>query len=272
MLKNSFKLPSLSGHKNKLSQKLRQHYKAILTAISVLTLLLFTFPTPTKITTIKQRLDSLNLHSDRLARIRLARLSSKLTANTIGHMSPTNEKKLADYINQLYQIKITSTLEDNQLNHSVGYMGKEQHLQRYPGDTIAQHDEVQQAGIAPGRGAWGYFTYSKQTLTQQDVLNEKYYFAVQTLYLPNWNQRHKQLVPWYKYRKMLAINPQNGRAVVGVVADAGPAKFTGKHFGGSPEAMFHLKANDRTKMILLFIDDPNNQVPLGPLGDNQTAI
>ena len=69
-------------------------------------------------------------------------------------------------------------------------------------------------------------------------------------------------------RKMIAINPHNGKAVVGVVADAGPAKFTGKHFGGSPEVMTHLNliyGKKKGKVILYFVDDPNDEIPLGPV-------
>jgi len=55
--------------------------------------------------------------------------------------------------------------------------------------------------MAPNRGAFGWFTENGQ-LTEKAVQQEKYYFAVQTLYLPDWNTNHKELKPWYKFRKM----------------------------------------------------------------------
>ena len=74
---------------------------------------------------------------------------------------------------------------------------------------------------------------------------------------------------------MIAINPQNGKAVVGVIADAGPAKFTGKHFGGSPEVMTHLEliyGKKKGKVILYFVDDPENKIPLGPVQNNYQSL
>ena len=64
------------------------------------------------------------------------------------------------------------------------------------------------------------------------------------------------------------VNPDNGAAVVAVIGDAGPAKWTGKQFGGSPEVMHDLgfyPKKTKGKTIVLFLDDPDNEVPLGPV-------
>ena len=84
---------------------------------------------------------------------------------------------------------------------------------------------------------------SKDELTNDLILKEKYYVAVQTLYLPDWEKRLSYLRDWYKYRKVLVVNPVNGKTVVADVADSGPADWTGKQFGGSPEAMAYLGLN-----------------------------
>jgi hypothetical protein len=150
----------------------------------------------------------------------------------------------------------------------LGYIGFEQHLYRFPGDSLAQHDEIQEAGIAPGRGAFGYFVKDSGSFTTRDYQREKYYCVVQTLYLENWNQEHRFLKDWYAFRKMLVINPANGLAVVCDIADAGPADWTGKQFGGSPETMQYLDLNKGPRkglVLMLFIDDPENKIPLGPV-------
>ncbi len=62
---------------------------------------------------------------------------------------------------------------------------------------------------------------------------------------------------WYKYRKVLVVNPDNGKTIVAVIADAGPAAFTGKHFGGSPEVMAYLGFNvgmQKGPVVLFFVD------------------
>jgi len=186
-------------------------------------------------------------------------------------LTESQEKSVSELIHQRFGIHASAVLEGNKLNDDYGYIGAEQHLPRYPGDTVSQHEVLQKAGITPGRGAWGYFAYSRDKLTPQDVEMEKYYVAVQTLYLDDWNERLPYYRDWFKYRKVVVINPRSGRAIVAVVADAGPSWWTGKKFGGSPEVMDYLKSVDgkqKGPVILFFVDDPDNSVPLGPLEQN----
>ena len=59
--------------------------------------------------------------------------------------------------------------------------------------------------------------------------------------------------------------------MVVVLGDSGPALWTGKTFGGSPEVMQYLKRVDgsqKGKVIVLFIDDPENKIALGPYSEN----
>ncbi len=179
---------------------------------------------------------------------------------------------ISKLINDYWGINATPILEGKKLNHNYAYMGYEQHLVRYPGDNVHQHDEFQKAGIAPGKGAWGYFADSKSELTDDLIQKEKYYVAVQTLYLPDWNENWVELKEWYKYRKVVVVNPENGKTVVASIADSGPAKFTGKQFGGSPEVMEHLgltTGKKKGKVILFFVNDPQEKIALGPVGYNQ---
>ncbi len=181
------------------------------------------------------------------------------------------EKNIGLTIERATGIRARATLEGEHLNTTYGYIGAEQHLPRFPGDTISQHDQFRESGITPGRGAWGYFTNTKSQLTEDLVQKEKWYAVVQTLYLPDWEERLKYLRDWYKYRKVLIINIENGNAVVADIADSGPASWTGKHFGGSPEVMNSLGGPRYKKgaVILFFVDDPENKIPLGPLEYNR---
>jgi hypothetical protein len=189
-------------------------------------------------------------------------------------LSNLEEEKLEHIIQKTLGIKAVADLDGNRLNHQLGYMGLEQHLMRFPGDISLAGRNFPQAGVAPGKAAWGYFASSKNKLSSQDLAMEKYYVAVQTLYLPDWQVRLGELRDWYKYRKVLVINPDNGAAVVAVIADAGPAKWTGKQFGGSPEVMHGLglyPKRTKGKTIVLFVDDPQNKIPLGPVTYPYTA-
>jgi len=198
----------------------------------------------------------------------LAKKLSSIVPHQPTKLSPDNAKLIEENIQNTLGVPVKATLNDQSLNHQVGYIGYEQHLKRYPGDTIDQHDDEQIAGIAPGKGAWGYFAPTRQDFTTQDYLREKYYSVAQTLYLQNWNQDFRFLRDWYKYRKILVVNPANGQAVVTVLADAGPANWTGKQFGGSPETMKELDLHQGSRkglVLFLFVDDPDNLIPLGPI-------
>ena len=181
-----------------------------------------------------------------------------------------NEEKLLEQVFQnIIKIPARATLEGEHLNTTYGYIGAEQHLYRFPGDKLSNHGEanILKSGIAPGLGAWGYFAPSKEALAPDLIEKEKWYAVVQTLYLPDWNKRQPYLKDWYKYRKVLIVNAENGNAVVASIADSGPAAWTGKQFGASPEVMDYLGGAKYKKgpVIVFFVDDPENKVPLGPV-------
>jgi hypothetical protein len=181
------------------------------------------------------------------------------------------EKQISEKIRDLYGLKATAELDGNRLNFQYGRMGAEQHLIRYPGDSIAERQELRDKGVAPGLGAWGYFAPSRDRMTPELYETEKWYVAVQTLYLPDWATKQPYLKDWYKYRRVVVVNPANGKMVVAAVADAGPSIWTGKHFGGSPKLMEYLGINygkQNHPVVLLFLDDPEKAVPLGPVEYN----
>lgn len=186
------------------------------------------------------------------------------------------EKKLEQAFGSIVGVKAKATLEGEHLNTTYGLIGAEQHLRRYPGDTMASHPAIPKndEGMAPGLGGWGYFAPSKDKLSQDLVEKEKWYAVVQTLYLPDWQTRLRYLVNWYKYRKVLIVNTLNGNAVVADVADSGPAMWTGKSFGGSPEVMNYLGGPNYKKgpVVIFFVDDPDNKVPLGPVDYNKQNL
>lgn len=199
---------------------------------------------------------------------------SNIVPQKVAPLTPEQERSASQVLTQAFNIPVSAELDGKRLNRSYGYIGKEQHLMRYPGDTIETHFDTPEemmfadSGMAPGRGAWGYFTSSRAAMTEQDKLNEKYYIAVQTFLSPGWNEDPNSLYKFFKFRKMLVVNPENGKAVVVVIGDAGPAEFTKKSLGGSPEVMAYLERVDGAQkgpVLYFFIDDPEDKVPLGPI-------
>lgn len=205
-------------------------------------------------------------------------LISDLLASLPDEVRPLSEEeegKIGEVLSKNFGMKASANLNGLRLNRSYGLIGAEQHLARYKGDNMATHFDNPEdsakyysSGMAPGLGAWGYFTTSRTHMTPEDVAREKYYLAVQTFLAPDFNSRVAEYRDFFKFRKMLVVNPHNGKAVVAVIGDAGPAEWTGKHLGGSPEVMKHLERVDgraRGPVLYFFIDDPDDKIPLGPI-------
>ena len=186
------------------------------------------------------------------------------------------EVVLGQVLTSDFGIPTAAELNGMRLNRSYGYIGAEQHLMRYPGDIMYSHldnsidnyDKLYVSGMAPGRGAWGYFARSKAELTDNAAQREKWYIAVPTFLAPKFGENIKGHYDWFKYRKMLVVNPRNGRSVIADIGDAGPAQWTGKHLGGSPEVMDYLQLHDgkgRGAVVYFFVDDEGDKIPLGPV-------
>lgn len=190
-------------------------------------------------------------------------------------LTAEEEARVTEVLSRELNIKVVPTLEGKRLNRSYGLIGGEQHLYRYPGDNLYAHARSAQdwamfgsAGIAPHLGAWGYFVPSKEQFSSKDEERERYYLAVQTFLAPGFSENVSQYRDFFKFRKMLVINPKTGQAVVAVVGDAGPAEWTGKHLGGSPEVMHELglaSGPRKGAVLYFFVDDPEDRVPLGPI-------
>lgn len=200
---------------------------------------------------------------------------SRVLPDNVGELNSIEEEKVASILSKNFGFKVSATLEGKRLNRSYGIIGAEQHLARYPGDTMATHFDTREeasryysSGMAPGLGAWRYFAQSRAALTEKEKDRERFYIAVQTFLSPNFLEKVREYIQFYKFRKMLVVNPENGRGIVVVIGDAGPAVWTGKHLGGSPEVMKYLGRVDgagKGPVLYFFIDDPEDTVSLGPI-------
>jgi hypothetical protein len=122
-----------------------------------------------------------------------------------------------------------------------------------------------EAGLAQRRSGFGWFTEMGQ-LSEDAVRREKYYLAIQATFLPSWPTKYSELKNWLKFRKMIVINPEAKKAVVGVIGEIGPNDWMQHQFGGSPELIregqiWHSQSNGR--VLVFFINDIDQKVPLG---------
>lgn len=190
-------------------------------------------------------------------------------------LDPDEETAIIETLNKNFGFKVTAQLDNIRLNRNYGLIGGEQHLYRFPGDNLYAHADSTvdwakygSAGIAPGLGAWGYFAPSKQEFTEVIKQREKYYLAIQTFLAPGFAENVAKYRDFFKFRKVLVVNPKTGQAIVAVIGDAGPAEWTGKHLGGSPEVMDRLGLAEGPRkgpVLYFFIDDAKDEVPLGPV-------
>jgi len=218
--------------------------------------------------------------TDVIASVTPKTATERLLADSLAKQLPTSnrpltreeEQKVLATISQVTGVKVAADLEGNRLNTNYGRIGLEQHLPLFPGDSLDTHftsavgrATYGKSGMTAGRGAFGYFAPSKGAVTPTAIEQEKYYAVVQTFLIPGWNSSKAE---WYKHRKVLIINPVNGEAVVGDIGDSGPATFTGRNFGGSPELMNSIGiyyGNSKISVLVFFIDESSGAVPLGPI-------
>jgi hypothetical protein len=205
----------------------------------------------------------------------LAQVLKPVVPEEVRKLSSEEETKVAEVLSEKLSLNVKPELEGIRLNRSYGLIGGEQHLYRYPGDNLYKHFNNASdwamygpAGIAPGLGAWGYFAPSEASFDTAAQERERYYLAVQTFLAPGFAENTARYRDFFKYRKMLVVNPKTGQGVVAVVGDAGPAEWTGKHLGGSPEVMHYLglaSGPRKGAVLYFFIDDPKDQIHLGPI-------
>jgi hypothetical protein len=264
-----------SKHKDSLNW-LSQHYRQLVSgSLGGLMLLTGQISNPLSITISAKTQAPIDQKIDK--KVFLISDLSNILPKDIRPLSFEEEQQISEILSRTYGVKVTPELEGKRLNRNYGYIGAEQHLIRYPGDNLSTHFDADQErnlywqqGMAPGLGAWSYFAQSEDVLTKEDMEREKYYIAVQTYLSKDFQSRFVEYRDFYKYRKMLVVNPNNGKAIVADIADAGPAEWTGKHLGGSPEVMHYLERFDgkqKGAVLYFFIDDPDDKIKLGPIAE-----
>ncbi len=184
-----------------------------------------------------------------------------------GQLEEESELYLEQQLSDTLGFDVVASLDGHRLLFSTGIMEAAPHLKRYPTDSLEEHTNYHEAGINKNRSAFGWFAASSE-LDQQAINQEKYHISIPLYFLPNWNTQYAELRSWYKFKKIVVINPAERIAVVGVIGDIGPTTYTKRQFSGSPELIHAGKIwSPKTAghVLVLFVDDPENLVPLGPV-------
>jgi len=166
-----------------------------------------------------------------------------------------------------YQIGGSKTVDGIPLPANSGKVGREQHLcltmsQEPPATHYAvsgtpagaQNGMAWQESGGPGYGAWG---------KAPPVDDERYYICMRWNYTDLHGQPVLASKDWYYRKRVLVINPANGRKVVASIVEYGPAPWTGRVSGLSPEAMLALGAETDNNLIYYWALDQS--LPPGPI-------
>ena len=113
---------------------------------------------------------------------------------------------------------------------------------------------------------------SPRSHSSGSMVQEVYIFRAANGTIPNiWRGRTRtallantfQAKEWHRGKRVLVTNPANGKRLVASIMESGPAIFTGRVSGLSPEAMLELGAVTDTNLEYGFLIDQS--IPVGPL-------
>lgn len=174
---------------------------------------------------------------------------------------------LEQQLTDIFGFEVTSQLEGRDLPFIIGTMAAAPHNKRFPSDQLTDHGRYLEAGMAPTRTQFGWMLDSGQ-LSDTAVNQEAFGISLPLTYLPEWQTGHQDIKSWFKFRKVVVINPFELRAVVCAVNHIAPVSTLKYQFEGSPElirmgSIWSPKTQGR--VIVLFVNDEQNQVPLGPI-------
>ena len=99
---------------------------------------------------------------------------SKSLPDLVRPLTGNEEATVSAILSKNFGMTVTPEINGLRLNRSYGLIGSEQHLARYPGDNMSAHfdgnseysEKYNSSGMAPGLGAWGYFTTSRSQMTE----------------------------------------------------------------------------------------------------------
>ncbi|MEK9178636.1 MAG: hypothetical protein AAB801_02535, partial [Patescibacteria group bacterium] len=73
---------------------------------------------------------------------------AKIIPDEIRELTPEEEQKIGEILSRDFGIKAESVLDGKRLNRSYGIIGAEQHLRRFPGDSMLSHfDTTDEANL-----------------------------------------------------------------------------------------------------------------------------
>lgn len=172
-------------------------------------------------------------------------------------VDPESSLYLEQQISELTGIEITAELDGYRLPYQMGVIKSLPHIKRHPTDALAAHQHVLEAGFREKRNSYGW---SYETPEEYSLSLPLHTFPIP----PDGRVAARK---WYKFRKMLVINPIERKAVIAAVTDTQFSAVQKYQFGGSPELIRDLQAWSPSTLghVLIFFLAKTNTHPYGPV-------
>gem|GEM_PF-3905609 len=173
-----------------------------------------------------------------------------------------------------------SRLEGYDIPATTGKVGREQHLYLTSGGedagthySLSGTPSAAQNGMAGGYGSFGTSSSPASTDQERYYINMRWNYAewyedsstMDSFNRPMTRTRNLNTTAknWHRHKKVIVTNPNNGRQLVVSIEESGPALWTGRVSGLSPEAMSELSAS--TDDTLTYYWAGNQGMSLGRL-------
>lgn len=174
---------------------------------------------------------------------------------------------LEQQLSDIFGFEVTSKLDDHKLPFTLGTMAAAPHQRRYPKDKLGEHNRYPEAGMTQTRSSFGWMLEAGQ-LSATATKQEQYGLSLPLAYLPEWQQDYSQLKDWYRYRKMLVINPFELKAIIASVINIDLVSTLKYQFAGTPElirAGFIWSPKASGRVLVFFINDEPDNIKVGPI-------
>ncbi|NCN06447.1 MAG: hypothetical protein GW946_01210 [Candidatus Pacebacteria bacterium] len=150
-------------------------------------------------------------------------------AATSAQLSEKESLYLEQQVSDLLGFEISSELEGKKLTHTFGKIQALDEFSLQPHTTTNRSQNVRGAHIQKSRPSLGWGT--------EDIVPDSNHFllANHLPFLQDWHQKYAHYKRWYKWKKLLLINPFNRISVVVELAAATLPNPMQYQFGGSPD-------------------------------------
>ena len=201
----------------------------------------------------------------------LSSVTQKLRSYALGppsQLAGNESLYLEQQLSDLLGFDVATVLDGRQLPHNAATMSALPHQQRSPEDTLEKHRHHQEAGLQTGRSQFGWFVPNAADSHSNHSQPEEYSVTVQLQYLDEWQSQRQELKKWYRYRKIVVINPFERRATIAAITGVGPTERLQYQCAGSPEVIRETMVwslASQGKVLLFYVDDPEDTLALGPV-------